>query len=111
MTKRRSNRCAIPAWMADYYSNSVGGAVLESYRTGRVVTVNADRHQPRTEPRESAEILQAEAELRALNDEIDEAYWLFSRSSSRGPGRLADADLYARRNATRDRLLDLRAGR
>ena len=104
MTKRHSIR-HIPAWMADYYRNSVGGQVLESYRSGRIVTVDADQPKP---AQELPEILQAEVALRAIQAEIDEAYWLFSRSTSRGPGRLADADLYARRNAARERLLDLR---
>jgi hypothetical protein len=102
MARRKQH---IPECLLTYYSQSVGGSVLESYRQGKTVLVDTDRPSV---PQETPEIREAEATFRALQDEIDAAYWLFSRSASRGPGKLADPTLYARRNAARDHLMDLR---
>jgi hypothetical protein len=95
----------IPECLLTYYRQSVGGSVLEAYRQGKTVMVDADRPPI---PHDTPEIREAEAALRALQDEIDAEYWLFSRCASRGPGKLADPTLYARRNAAREHLMDLR---
>jgi hypothetical protein len=96
----------IPECLITYYRNSVGGSVLDAYRQGRTVMVEADRSP--TPPQDTPEIRDAELALRSIQDEIDAAYWMFSRSASRGPGKLADPTLFARRNAARDHLMDLR---
>lgn len=95
----------IPESLLTYYQQSVGGSVLEAYRQNKTVIVNADKPCILLD---TPEIREAEAALMAIQDEIDAAYWLFSRSASRGPGQLADPTLYARRNAARDWLMDLR---
>jgi hypothetical protein len=94
----------IPESLRQYYAASVGGSVIDSYKNGHTITVSAE-----TSPsQECPDIQAAEATLRVAQDEIDKAYWRFSRSASRGPGRLADQTLYDCRNAARERLLDLR---
>lgn len=100
MAKR--SKTQIPAWMADYYRNSAGGSVLSDYAEGRAVTVNADRKRQ--------EIDEAEAALRAADDEINAAYWRFSRSTSASLHGLDNSEMYARRNVARERLLNLRRG-
>jgi hypothetical protein len=98
------NKRQISESLIAYYGQSVGGSVLESYRHGKTVSINADH--PAT-PHETPQILEARAALEAIEEEINAAYWLFSRSASRGPGKLADPTLYARRNSARDALMDL----
>lgn len=95
----------MPECLLTYYSQSVGGSVMDAYRHGQAVIIHADQPQVREE---TEEILAAERDLRAIQHEIDAAYWIFSRSASQGLGKLADPTLYARRNAARDHLMDLR---
>jgi hypothetical protein len=95
----------IPESLLAYYSQSVGASVLNAYRQHKVVIVDAD--QPPVQ-QDTPEIHEAASVLAAIQDEIDAAYWLFSRSHSRGPGKLADPTLYARRNAAHEHLMDLK---
>jgi hypothetical protein len=103
MAKRKE----IPEWMKNYYANSAGGSVIKCYEEGRVTILNADATSTERKE-ESDEIKQADAELRALTDEIDKRYWVFTRCRGAGISALNDPELYVKRNAARERLLDLR---
>lgn len=100
------SKSLIPEWMQKYYAESVSGSVIESYETGRVVIVNGDAPvQKQTE--DTADIKDAERKLQAAQDEIDARYWIFTRCKGVGIASLAEQSLYDRRNACRERLLDL----
>lgn len=100
MAKR--TKTPVPAWMAAYYANCVSGSVIEHYRTGRVVRVNADAPKPK-----SAALVAAEAEYQAAKDAVDEAYWRFSRSSGTNVAPVS-AELCRREADARDRMMALR---
>lgn len=101
MTKR--SKTPVPAWMAAYYANGVSGSVIEHYRTGRVIRVNADAPKPK-----SAALVAAELEYQQAKDAVDEAYWRFSRSS-RVNATPVPAELCRRQEQARERLLSLRS--
>lgn len=93
------------AWIVDWYANSAGGCVLESYKAGNVVVIDADANMEARRNEIGVALSDAKIALLKAEDAIDAAYWRFTRCAR---GQPVPGHLYDARNAARDRVEDLR---